>query len=367
MSSIISFVSEVEAAVSGGDAARRVDTLRKVTDLFVAQSSRLNEAHVDVFDEVIMRLARDIEFKARVDLSDTLADVANAPRQVVRDLALDGDINVARPILERSSRLSEDDLVEIAERQGQDHLFAISRRTVLSEKVTDVLVVRGDESVVRSVAGNEGARFSDQGFGRLVEKAKQDPQLQETLKARGDVPARQMETLVAIARERVQATLRKEMGDKADAAIEATLGKITETMTGDKKPALFESYDEAMERIGKKARSGELTEADVLRYLKENKVPDALATLAHLSGMPVEMVANAYQGSNWDPLLMLVRSLRFSWNTFKLLLTIKAGRVPPPDVLKASFESFQQLSVATAQRVVRFTIAREKAGQTEAA
>jgi hypothetical protein len=77
--------------------------------------------------------------------------------------------------------------------------------------------------------------------------------------------------------------------------------------------------------------------------------------------MPVEMVARAYRQTHYDPLLFIVRSVRFGWGTFKLLLAHKAGRQPPADMLKSAFEAFQQLSVQTAQRVVRFTAARERA------
>ena len=62
----------------------------------------------------------------------------------------------------------------IARARGQDHLLAISKRDTLSERVTDVLVNRGDQVVVRSVAGNDGARFSEGGLTRLLDKARGD-------------------------------------------------------------------------------------------------------------------------------------------------------------------------------------------------
>ena len=48
--------------------------------------------------------------------------------------------------------------------------LAISQRKSLHEDVTDVLVSRGNREVVRSVARNSGARFSDSGFWRLVQR-----------------------------------------------------------------------------------------------------------------------------------------------------------------------------------------------------
>ena len=56
----------------------------------------------------------------------------------------------------------------------------------------------------------------------------------------------------------------------------------------------------------------------------------------------------------------------FGWIVFKLLLTHKAGRQPSYDVMRSAFDSYQQLAVSTAQRVVRFTAARDFAGESAA-
>ena len=54
MQPLKSVVSEVEDAISSGEDARRVDTLRRITTLFIEQSPQLNDEHVEVFDEVIV-------------------------------------------------------------------------------------------------------------------------------------------------------------------------------------------------------------------------------------------------------------------------------------------------------------------------
>lgn len=362
-----SFVGEMEEAVASGDPIRRVETLRRMTDLFIEQSPHLKEMHVEVFDEVILRLARDLEFKARIELSDRMADVANAPRQVVRDLAFDQDILVAGPILERSKRLDEEDLVKIAKDRGQDHLFALSQRTTLSERLTDILVDRGDRRVVRSVASNEGARFSEQGFSQLLEKAREDEALQRIVRARCDIPPRQMQRLVEIAREKVRETLHEEFGDNSDDLVDAAVDDVAMQAAENGARALVGDFAEALETVAAKMASGGLVEDDVAEWFKDGKIEEALAAIAQLANVPVEMVARAYHSTHYDPLLFLVRSIRFGWGTFKLILTAKAGRAPPADVMKSAFEGFQQLSVTTAQRVVRFTAVRERAIQTDAA
>jgi uncharacterized protein (DUF2336 family) len=363
MSSLVSFVMEVEDAVASKDPARRVETLRRLAGLFVDQEATLPEGAVEVFDEVILRLSRDLEQRARMDLSETFSTLDRAPRKVVRSLAFDLDAAIARPVLERSSRLDEDDLVMIARARGQDHLLAISRRAALSERVTDVLVHRGDGGVVRSVAGNAGARFSEGGFSELMDRARADEALQGLLRGRGDIPPRQLARLVEIAQEQARRTLTREFGADRAAEVGSAVAAAAGTVTAGAAAGALD----AAAAVRRKAEAGGLFEDDVLEWLRLGRIDEALAAIAQLAGVPVGIVAKAYRSPHHDPLLFLVRAVRFGWATFKALLAAQAGRPPAPETLRGAFAAFQQLSVQTAQRVVRFTAARDKLADTDAA
>ena len=107
---------------------------------------------------------------------------------MIRRLARDDEIAVAGPVLAQSVRLTPTDLVDIAETKSQAHLLAISGRDAIEPVVTDVLVHRGDEKVVRTVVANPGASFSDNGFGVLVRRANEDEAVSERLARRADIP-----------------------------------------------------------------------------------------------------------------------------------------------------------------------------------
>ena len=159
-----SLIEELERSLSAGSEAQRIEMLSRITDLFVADASKYSVAQVDLFDDLLTRFVTVIEAKARAKLAVRLADVVNAPAGVIRTLALDDDIEVARPVLRDSVRVGEPDLVASANSKSQQHLLAISERKSLSEAVTDVLVTRGDSRVAHSVAKNVTARLSFAGF-----------------------------------------------------------------------------------------------------------------------------------------------------------------------------------------------------------
>ena len=139
-----SLIIELEEAIQSGSKDKRIDALRRITDLFVADADRLTDQQIDVFDDILGHLIKRIESKALAELSRRLAPIHNAPIEVVRRLARDDDIVVAEPILTASARLSDSDLIEIASTKTQARLLAISARPQIGTAVTDVLLQRGE-------------------------------------------------------------------------------------------------------------------------------------------------------------------------------------------------------------------------------
>src|ERR1700681_2560559 len=162
-----SIIAELEDAVRGGSSAKRVDTLRQVTDLFLNDGDRLSDDQVQVFDDVLCLLIARVETRAKAELSRRLAPIDYAPFEVIQHLAWDDEIEVAGTVLAQSSRLGTETLVEIASRKGQDHLLAISGRPDLPAAVTDVIVDRGEGRVIRRLANNASANFSEEGYSAI--------------------------------------------------------------------------------------------------------------------------------------------------------------------------------------------------------
>ena len=183
-------IAELEEAVRSGSAEKRVSTLRQVTNLFLYDGERLNETQIKVFDDVLCVLVARVETRVRAELSERLASIDHSPVELINRLAHDDEITVAGHVLTHSSRLTTNTLVEIANTKGQEHLMAISGRANLPEMVTDVIVNRGENRVIRRLAGNTTARFSETGYSTMVSRAENDDELTELLGLRFDLPRR---------------------------------------------------------------------------------------------------------------------------------------------------------------------------------
>src|ERR1700757_2188090 len=145
-----SYLEDLDDAILRGTEQSRTRALWHATDLLI--QGRYSDEEILTFGKVIGRLAEEIEVAVRAQLSERLAHFDGAPVNVIRQLAFDDSIAVAGPVLESSNRLDEETLVANASAKGQAHLLAISRRKSVAESVTDVLVRRGDQAVVSSVA-----------------------------------------------------------------------------------------------------------------------------------------------------------------------------------------------------------------------
>src|ERR1700704_334116 len=173
----LSIVDELETALHTGSAEKRLETGKRVTDLFLLSAGSYKDEQIELFDTVLERLIKTIEIRALADvsarialaeLSTQLAPVSQAPPSVVRRLARNDEIIVAGPVLRESARLSAEDLIEVAQTKSEQHLLAIAGRWWLKEVVTDALLARRYPSVSRKIVNNPGARVSAGGFAIIV-------------------------------------------------------------------------------------------------------------------------------------------------------------------------------------------------------
>lgn len=353
MADRVSLILELEDAIARGSRAKSAETLRRLTDLFTGRAGELNEEHVELFDDVILRLVGEIERAARAELARRLAAVDNAPLNTIRLLAHDDAIEVAAPVLLRSKRLDESDLVEIATSKSQEHLLAISARRALGHAVTDVLVDRGDEDVLLNVAANDGANFSAGGYERLVERAGGDDSLAGCVGERPDIPPHLFHRLVMQASGIVQRRLAAHAPPDLRAEIERVLADVSQEIDpGVPAPRRFTA---ARRLIGMLHEAGALGESELYDLAKSKRYEETVAALSLLCGVTVEQVDWLMNGDRIEPLLIHLKAAGFDWLTVRALILLRpSGRRLAAKDLEDICGDYKRLSYATARRVVGY-------------
>src|SRR6202790_3543533 len=348
-----SIIAELEDAVQSGSPQKRVETLRQVTNIFLHDGARLHEDQIQVFDDVLCLLIARVESRAKAELAARLAPIDYAPFEVIQHLARDNEITVPGSVLANSSRLRTSDLVEIASTHGQDHLLAISGRTNLPEAVTDVIVDRGERKVIRKLANNASARFSDAGYSGIVARADADDELIEILGLRIDLPLQFLRDLLRRATDAVRARLMAVAPAELREEIKRVLKSIA-GMAGEETSAARDfSRAEALVTLLK--QHNELDDAAVVKFVTAKKFDEVAATLAIQNDVPTEMMARLLEGLRSDLILIPCKSAGLQWPTVETILTHRPLTPPISELtLKLACKDYGKLSVETAERTVRF-------------
>jgi uncharacterized protein (DUF2336 family) len=346
-------IAELDEAVNGRSSQRRVEILRKVTRLFLSDADRFNEAQIDVFDDVLVRLIERVEAQVLAQLSSNLSAVGLAPKEAVRQLAFHEDASVAAPVLNKSRQLSEQDLISIANMRGQQHLLAISGRETLDESLSDVLVKRGDSTVRNTLAQNAGARLSEAGYAMLVKEAERDDGLAEKLGLRRDIPPDLFRELVAKAANKVRTRLLNSASPEMQEQIRAALKTATEQVSVPQpKPV---DYSEPRSRMVELNRTGKLNDATLNKYAVQRDYISIVAALAFLAAVPIEAIEPLITSDRLDGLIVACKAARLNWSTTTMIIRNRPGCAA---VGKPQFEQglqvFDTLTLSAAQRTIKF-------------
>jgi uncharacterized protein (DUF2336 family) len=352
-SSSESLLDELQVTLAHGTVARRVETLRRVTDLFINGAVDFSDDQIGLFDDVFQCLILHIESSAKALLSNRMAPIDRAPTRTIRALAFDDLIEVAAPVLSRSERLDDEALIETARNKSQAHLMAISTRRVLSGAVTDVLVLRGNDEVVRSTVNNPGAEFSERGFTRLVNRAEGDDMLATCIGLRPTIPRHLYLKLLAKASATVRARL--EAANPPFAGEVSTVVREVTRKARSAPSAITEETAIAHGLVKSLYEDGRLDEQQVAAFAEAGKFDEANAAIAALANVPVSIAENMMVETRAEGVMILAKVSGMSWSTVKAIINMRddlSGKEPSD--LQACKATYERLRPSTAQQVLRF-------------
>lgn len=195
----------------------RDQLFRNMAQLFSFVSEKCEDEQVVQYDEVLCQLADLVETDARAHVAQVLSGLDRAPGMVIVRLANDV-IEVARPLLEFSNVLSDDDLIDIVARKSEAHRSAIAARSDVPERVGEAIIEHGETSSVVQLVRNRGAELGAEAIGKLVERASGDDELAAGLRNCGGLDWRSLKEDIDEVGGKVLSSLPAEKAVDADGA-----------------------------------------------------------------------------------------------------------------------------------------------------
>jgi uncharacterized protein (DUF2336 family) len=357
MGAALALIRELDFKLGKISTERRASMVRHLTDLFLVSAEQFSTDDIAIIDDIFVRLVETLEESARALLAIRLGPVAAAPPKVLRLLACDNAIDVASTVLMQSEGLDDATLIKCAMTKSQEHLLAISQRKTLSELLTDVLVERGDQQVVLRTAMNAGARFSENGFGILLEHAHGDDALAGCVGARRDLPRALFEKLLEAASDAVRAKLKSEQRYAARDIDQAVTDAATQ-LRG--KPATQTPQQAAAQLlVSSLNHAGQLNGAKLVEFARARRLAELVAALALMANMPADIVEKIIADPHNEELFVLTKAVGFSWETALIIVTSsKPDRWFPAGDIEKYRVAYQRMKQVTARKILDFNCAR---------
>lgn len=326
MTQSAALMGELTQSLAGSGQARRDDMLVKFAQLFEGVSHLLDEGGIETFDSIFVSLIPACSEEARKTLAEAVAPNERAPIRVIRQLAFDDSILVARPVIRLSPLLLDEHLLALATVKSPEHLLAICERSNLNAGVTDIILSRANGEILIALASNPGAHFSERGQNRLVEAALDDGGLYDIIQQRPDLAPHL---------------------DLLDAA------PPPGAAWGPPPPAPASSPTLSLARSPAPASMDRTPAIDLeLRdLLATHAVDAAIGTLATKVGVPVQAVARAFALDVHGGFLAYAKAVPLTWETVLrfLMARYEAGQVIPR--LQRAEADYKRLQVSEARRV----------------
>ena len=249
-----------------------------------------------VLGEIFLTLARQAEREVRKVLSEKLAHAEWAPAALVNVLALD-EIEIARPVLESSPILQDEDLLRVLIEASLEHQIAVARRPRISGRVADAVIDRAEPAVLMALTTNRTAEISIEGVRRLVEHSRRIAALRGPLTRHPlltEALAEQLYQWVGTAL-RQSIAARFTVNEQAlGAAVYDAVDGIMRPTPAAPEPADQGDRDEMERRLIDKLQSaGQLRAGLLIRAVRERRLSLFAHGLAGLGGFSVGQVRTA--------------------------------------------------------------------------
>lgn len=166
--------AEIEEALKTASERSRARILTGTKRLFLKHADTLDNDTIAVFDDLFLRQTGGVDIDAIEALSHALAPLPYAPVKLMQFFANHDSIAIAGPALTQATCLEPKEIFGIASQCSQQHLLAICQRAAIDEQLAALLIDRGDQKVIDTLAKNPSAKYLIEDFGAMLGRATAD-------------------------------------------------------------------------------------------------------------------------------------------------------------------------------------------------
>lgn len=321
---------------------------QKIADLAPGLTSEEQDKLRRMTYDAMETLARDQLTRVRAILSQALHHVVDAPREVIRILAEDTEIEVSGPVLENSPVLTDADLLEIIEAgPAKGGLNAISRRHNVSEQVADAIVGTDDVDAIADLLGNDSAQIREETLDDLIERADSIELWQAPLVGRPTLPQGAAERLARFVADNLLEVLqaRADLDPKQLDAVKREVANRLAGGNGDDdvkaRPAGgdFLRIEPPLEQVRQQHEAGMLTDQVIGRALQAGDQSFVFGSLIVLGDVETDVARRIFMEKSAKGILALCWRAGLPVKT-AVQIEQRMGRLAPSDMIRVEGDDY---------------------------
>jgi len=342
-------------ASAAPDGFARRTLLRRLVDVVALPSSRGNIQDRAIAGDLLLEILLESDVAARELCARRLQEMSQAPKRLLRFLALDAP-HVAHLLLADNKAFDDADLCHVVAHGQTAHRVSVAQRREIGPAVASAIAETGDTLAMKALLENTQAKLSERSVELMIAASRDAPALPPLLIQREEVrpahalamfwwsgPAERRQILLRFSAER---TLLIEM-----------CGDIFRHATADKDPVVRKAL-QVIERHQRDRAAIDRSPHDSLEAAIEAAAAtgmnaEALVDIAALSGVKTSTAERICQDPGGEGIAVLCKATGLKRPYLRLLWLALLRAEGGPEFARVS-EAYETIAVAKAQTVLRY-------------
>lgn len=341
---------EIVALAKDRTAAGRRRMAVKFGDAYIVHATQFSPKERSIALEILATVLRDASLELRRELSHRLAQEDDVPHRLVTALAHDV-IEVARPILQNSPDLTEDDLLGVLAKGSVQHRVAIAKRSSMGNRLIEALAGTREAPVALALLGNIAIHIPETALRALAAQALERGDIGEAIAQRSELTTEIAEKIYWLIGNELKAQIKSRFdldGGKLDRVLQETVVHLAGRQTS---PAMRRTVADRILASGKV--DGPLM-IDVLKNRGVDLFKDLLAGLTKFEPKMIDVLCGTECS---EPLALVLRALGFAKTEAASLLMLVHDRIAgqtqfDPGALNDALSTFSRLTPGDAKTVM---------------
>lgn len=280
---------------------------------------KLNVQEQEMISGLLIALLAQAEKDMRLALAERLAALDDVPLRLILHLAND-EIDIARPVLAKSTVLKDLDLMYIVNSHGAPYWQIIATRGGLGEGVIEALVNTEDKQTVINVASNKGISLSETIIDRLAAMATSEEAIAKPLLMREEVPSRVARKLYEFVGQELRDYVRGHYGVFSGQAAEYVDDLIIEFAEAQREQDSRFMPTTVMMRAAKKYKElGMLNTKMMMDALRRGQLASFIAMFSVYTGIRAKNIHDTLRTSCPKGMAIACRAFGIQKNDFSLI------------------------------------------------